>query len=489
MAPLVPRELLPLEPRISVFGGGSGGVGRSTIVRELGAHLARRGRRTLLVDASMQQPSLYLLLHKAPPTLRSGEVHDFQDIELANYVIAGVRDEPSLLSLRHLRPGAAFPLNLKASQLIERLRKLDFDEILIDLDARSDAFNASMFALSDVPIFVSSVEAPSLSATVEALRQMLVFAMLLQPEAPAAEHRLMQALEALPADFTIGDVHDVFTHPDIRPILLQVLEHAQPWLLLNQTSDATERELAQAIALGLSAMIGVRPRVLGTVGFDPQRKAHLRQNRPSEELRTDGENLSIVAQRLLALSKTATEQTRISPALIRHPTDLIGVQETLPPREIRLAWRHLWDGLRRESAFTRQVLPSREREMLLLQLEEASQRLQAWLSTREKVEATAASPRINTSPIGQKLQKARADAGISIRDLSLRSRIGLRYLEAIENFEVEALPREVYLRGYLREVARALGLDPEALVEDYLAELLETRARLLKESSSSSQSE
>lgn len=481
MTSLVARQRLPLEARVIAFGGGGGGVGRSTIAREIGANLARRGRRTLLVDAAIFQPSLALLLHKSPPSAPPDQELDAPPLDLAPFIVSGARDQASLLSLRHLRRGPAFPLQLRALELMNALRALDFDEILIDLDGRNDGFNASLMALSDVPILISSAEATSLYAAAESLRQFVVFALLLQPEASAVEHRLMRALEALPAEFSVSDLHDAFEHGDVRELLVHVLHSAQPWILLNRTLDSSERELAQAIALGFSAMTGVRPRVLGTLGVDHQRSQHLRHDRLDEPLRSEGDDLSVVAQRLLSLPQTLREQPRVSAALMRHPTDLIGVGEDLPPREIRLAWRHLWDGLRRESPFTRSVLPARERELLMLQLEEASQRLQTWLQTREVRETLTALPRVNHSVVGKKLQQARADAGISIRDLSLRSRIGLRYLEAIESFEIEALPREVYLRGYLREVARALGLDPEALVEDYLAELLETRARLLQQ--------
>jgi cytoskeletal protein RodZ len=78
------------------------------------------------------------------------------------------------------------------------------------------------------------------------------------------------------------------------------------------------------------------------------------------------------------------------------------------------------------------------------------------------------------------VREARERRGIGQRELSLETRIGIRYLEAIESMEVEALPRAVYLRAYVREVARVLGLDEERFVEDYLraVEVLRTRPPL-----------
>ena len=486
MTSLVARKRFPLEPRLIAIAGGSGGAGRSTIALELAANLARRGRRTLLVDASLFTNTLAAVLQRAPAPAEEELDLDAYPDALAAAIIPGQRETPAFLSLRALRRGPAFPPRIRAARLTDALRALDFDEILLDLDGRPDATNASLFALSDLPLLVTTTETSSLATSVETLRQMTVFALLLQPDATSVEHRLMQALEDLPADFSLEALHDAFAHPDIAPLLQHVLRHAEPWLLLNRTRGAADRELAQPIALGIEAMTGTRPRVLGVVGEDPERNARQRQNATTEELRGDGDTLSMITQRLLHLERVKKEQPRVPLGIVRKPTDLIGVNDDSTPQEIRLAWRHLWDGLRRDSPFTRHVLPTREREYLLAQLEEASQRLQTWLQSHERTNPQPTAPRGHDSVIGKKLQNARTQAGISIRDLSLRSRIGLRYLEAIENFEVEALPREVYLRGYLREIGRALGLDPEALVEDYLEELLATRTRLLRDNKNAS---
>lgn len=457
-------------------------MGRSTVSRELALHLARRGRRVLLVDAALTGGTQHIALKQAPRVAALDADIEQPGAELASFVLEGERDKPDLLVLSHARRGAAFPPRLKAAPFVDMLRQGPWDDIFIDTDARIDAFNATLFALADVPILVASTEATSLASCVELLRQTIVFALLLQPEADSVERRLLDALDALPADFDLNALHDAFAHPDVRPLLHHVVEHATPWLLFNHTRDAGERDLAQAIALGMSAMVGIRPRVLGVLGYDDRRWQQLREGNATHELAGTGDSLSLVAQRLLQLRKTADEQPRVALAQLRHPTELIGVPEELSPRDIRLAWRRLWDGLRRESPFTESVIPTPQREALVMQLEEANQRLQGWLRDRESVQVVVQQKARIHSDVARRLQDARSRTGISVRDLSLRSRIGLRYLEAIESFEIDALPREVYLRGYLREVARALGLDPDELVQDYLTELHQARVQRLQAS-------
>ena len=57
-------------------------------------------------------------------------------------------------------------------------------------------------------------------------------------------------------------------------------------------------------------------------------------------------------------------------------------------------------------------------------------------------------------------------SGVSI---SLRSKVGVRYLEYIEQERHALLPPPVYLRGFLQEYASALGLEPRRTAEAYMA--------------------
>ncbi len=65
-----------------------------------------------------------------------------------------------------------------------------------------------------------------------------------------------------------------------------------------------------------------------------------------------------------------------------------------------------------------------------------------------------------------RLKEIRVSRGIEIGDISDMSRISLRYLRAIEEGEFYKLPGDIYIRGYIREYARCLGIPfPDALSE------------------------
>lgn len=81
---------------------------------------------------------------------------------------------------------------------------------------------------------------------------------------------------------------------------------------------------------------------------------------------------------------------------------------------------------------------------------------------------------------GAVLASARVRAGLSLSDISERSRIGVPALEAIEADDWEALPAPVYARGFMRLYAREVGLDPDAVIAR-MDTMLDTHVELEEE--------
>lgn len=69
--------------------------------------------------------------------------------------------------------------------------------------------------------------------------------------------------------------------------------------------------------------------------------------------------------------------------------------------------------------------------------------------------------------IGPTLARAREEQGLSIHELQERTKIRGRYLRALEAEAWEALPSAAYAKGFLRTYAGELGLDAEALVDEF----------------------
>jgi len=57
--------------------------------------------------------------------------------------------------------------------------------------------------------------------------------------------------------------------------------------------------------------------------------------------------------------------------------------------------------------------------------------------------------------------------GVSLDEISAATRISTRFLEAIETEQWDQLPGGVFNRGFIRSIARFLGLDEDSLVAEY----------------------
>jgi len=69
--------------------------------------------------------------------------------------------------------------------------------------------------------------------------------------------------------------------------------------------------------------------------------------------------------------------------------------------------------------------------------------------------------RVLPEPVtGADLKRVREERGVALKEIAKTSRIGVRFLEHIEADRHGQLPAIVYLRGFLQEYARAVGLDP-----------------------------
>lgn len=74
-----------------------------------------------------------------------------------------------------------------------------------------------------------------------------------------------------------------------------------------------------------------------------------------------------------------------------------------------------------------------------------------------------------TGSFGDWLRRQREMREINLRDIAERTKISLRYLEAMEADRFDLLPAPIFAKGFLREYARYVGLSPDEVVNHYLA--------------------
>ncbi|MGA9478621.1 MAG: RodZ domain-containing protein [Desulfobacterales bacterium] len=86
-----------------------------------------------------------------------------------------------------------------------------------------------------------------------------------------------------------------------------------------------------------------------------------------------------------------------------------------------------------------------------------------------------------TLSFGRYLQSIRVEKGISLKAVSHETRIRLETLHFIEEEDHQNLPDEVYVKGFLRAYAKAIGADGDEAVQRYISRLAVKRKLALSE--------
>ncbi|MEV6792349.1 helix-turn-helix domain-containing protein [Streptomyces sp. NPDC051320] len=77
------------------------------------------------------------------------------------------------------------------------------------------------------------------------------------------------------------------------------------------------------------------------------------------------------------------------------------------------------------------------------------------------------SPEDDRPSIGHILQQARVAAGLTVDEISSSTRVRIPIVHAIEQDDFSRCGGDVYARGHIRTLARAVGIDPAPLVEQF----------------------
>src|SRR3954453_18299606 len=80
--------------------------------------------------------------------------------------------------------------------------------------------------------------------------------------------------------------------------------------------------------------------------------------------------------------------------------------------------------------------------------------------------------------VGKLIRATRLEAGLSLEDISARTRISIRNLQAIEEDDVAVMPSAFFYKSFVHQFAKALAIESSTLsplIESVLAQIPEPR--------------
>jgi flagellar biosynthesis protein FlhG len=278
-----------LGHKLTAIGGGKGGVGKSLTSVNLATYFALQGRRVVLIDGDLGGADLHTLLGMAPPRLSLAsflkrEVETLDEI-LVDTPVPGLQ----LMAGGSDILGLANPQFGQKLKLIRHLKKLQADEVLLDLGAGTSFAVLDLFNAAPERIAVLTPDPTAIQDTYAFLKTALhrrIKRELAPRNAPDAALRdaIVEAVEG-PSGRRVATIEQLRTRvstvsEESLGRLDAILADYRPWIVLNMATPSEGRATADSLGRVARDFISMELRHAGTVERDPDMARSVRQMRP-----------------------------------------------------------------------------------------------------------------------------------------------------------------------------------------------------------------
>ncbi len=517
--------------RVVAVSGAKGGVGKSLLATNLGIYLATIGRKVVLVDADAEAATLHTFLgeprpgkrarYQPPmPEFRTTWVGDelsspFEEgeVEVAPPPPGEGTGEPTVAGppigepVETAIPGLSLVLagvdevpvgevrRASLRNLVSRLRELEAEFVVVDLGAGTHRVLLDAWLDADLSLFVSVPEPTAIENTYRFVRAVAARALRRNVSEPDRHRRLVHWQRRLghhpaPLDLALrlADESD-----DLETEVRAFMEGFRFRMVLNQTRLRADLELGDRMRSAALRRLGLHLDYLGYVDQDDSAWNCVRARRPllvESPGSKASRSIEKIARRLLAID-AGTARSRVlrsAPPDTHH--DLLEVERGATEEEIRRAYKRSREVYSNESLCCYGLFDAEDIDALRIRLDEAHDVLldpalrrpyelsvfppdrkpQHEGKKRRANEPRPPAPLItpDTEFTGALIRAVRESQGISLDEIGDETKIGLGYLNDIEADAFASLPAQVYVRGFVTQIARILDLDTEQVSRTYV---------------------
>jgi flagellar biosynthesis protein FlhG len=266
------------------FGGGKGGIGKTFLSSNFAIFLAKKGKRTLIVDLDLggANTHTYLGVQPSGPNLKdylNSKVSSLEDVigstHISNlYLIKGLDDWSTDSKITHE----------KIEQLIAGLKNLDFDYIVFDLAAGTHSETIEFFLACNKQVIVTTPEPTSIENCYQFLKK--------------AFHRVimdtskeLNCVEEITKLLNQKDRFNIKTpaqlvlfleekEPELGKVLKKKIQSIMPKIIINQARSHQDQILANSIEKICSQYFSMNCEGVGFINYDSAVWQSLRSLKP-----------------------------------------------------------------------------------------------------------------------------------------------------------------------------------------------------------------
>jgi flagellar biosynthesis protein FlhG len=283
MSGALPASTPKTRRQIWSVGGGKGGIGKSLLTASLGWQLSRLGKRVVLVDADLGGANLHTCLGLRSPERTLG---DF--IRRRAERIEDVLVETGVPGLRLISGASDFlgAANIKYPQkirVLNRIKSLDVDVVLLDLGAGTSFNIIDFFLISDLGLLTMVPEPTSIengyrfikSALYRRLRGAAIRESVRDIVESAMDQKNPHGIRT-PLDLlAVVERED----PEAAPPLKREMAAFHPRFILNQVRDDGDIPIGHQLVAACARHLGVRATYVGYVHYEDAVWQSVRQRR------------------------------------------------------------------------------------------------------------------------------------------------------------------------------------------------------------------
>jgi len=272
------------QARLIPVGGGKGGVGKSFIVANLAASLARMGHRVIAVDGDLEGPNLHTCVGISKPQASLADFVAQREEDLGKLILDTPIPNLQLIAATDGNLATPQPTQSRRVRLMRGLRELDADFVFLDLGAGTHAAVMDYFMIGDDGLIVIAPEPTSVENAYGFVRA-------------AFYRRLRLAMASHDMRKIVTIAMDQRNERGIRTPLellreierldpaegarfVETMRAFRPRLIINEVLTAEDIKLGFSIQSVCRKFFGIEAEYLGYVNHDESARRSIRARRP-----------------------------------------------------------------------------------------------------------------------------------------------------------------------------------------------------------------
>ncbi len=301
-------------------GGGKGGVGKSIVTLGLGVCLAELGKKVILIDGDLGGANLHTLLGMRFPEITLEDFLLRRVPSLEDTVIPTKIDNISLISGADDILGSANPTYSQKLRLVQQIKDLEADFVLLDLGAGTSFNTLDLFNHSPGKIAVLTGQVTSLQNVYGFVKSALFRKLSREFAGDVETTSLIYQMGSKEGGGNIQSIQDLVnlfesTGAERLARLTRVLNEFQMYLVVNMVKSDQDLKSVQIIKSVCADFLSVEPQMLGHLPYDPAVELAINQMSPQALFQKKSQAGSALKQMARAFLFSSRLSSAITPQM------------------------------------------------------------------------------------------------------------------------------------------------------------------------------